>query len=34
MCHYAVAVIPPPRYEVILVLPDARRRLRGRRRMS
>jgi len=34
MGHHAVAVIPQPRYEVILVLPDARRRLRGRRRMA
>jgi hypothetical protein len=32
--HRAVVAVPQSRYEVILVLPDARRRLRGRRRSS
>jgi hypothetical protein len=32
--HRTVNAIPQLRYEVILVLPDARRRLRGHRRIS
>jgi len=32
VCHRAAVAVPQPRYELILVFPVARRRLRGRRR--